>query len=240
MEIKIDNREIKFFVENALFLKAILVLIATLSIFILWSYSIASDFQKVVRALESKDKLKRLNAIAELSKIKAQETTELLTNVVFDKSEDWKVKIIAIRALGEINDPEIVDKLVTIFNNPFLNEECPAIKLNTALSLGKKFNRGTRAVDSLIEALNQDNLLIKEAVIEALGEIGDPKAVPSMISLLEDENFAIKISAIRALEKIGDSRALPFLEKILELNDDILIQQQIIYSLEILKREVSN
>ncbi len=139
MEIKIGNRGIKFFVKNALFLKAFFVLIATLSIFSLRSYSIANDFQEVVKALGSKDKQKRLIAITELSKIKAQEITELLTNVVFDKSEDWKVKIIAIRSLGEINDPEIVDKLVTIFNNPFLNEECPAIKSNTALALGKDF-----------------------------------------------------------------------------------------------------
>ncbi len=92
----------------------------------------------------------------------------------------------------------------------------------------------------MIEALSQDNLLIKEAVIEALGEIGDPKAVPHLISLLEDESFAIKFSAIRALEKIKDSRAIPFLEKVLESNDDILIQKQIISSLEILRKEVSN
>ena len=49
-----------------------------------------------------------------------------------------KVKIRAIRLLGDIPDKRISDKLVTVFNNPFLNEECPAIKWNIAHALGKK------------------------------------------------------------------------------------------------------
>lgn len=216
-----------------------MLLITIFYIFIGYVHCLANDFQEVVKALESKDRQTRLIAIKELSRIKDKEAIDLLLKIAFDKREDWRIKIVAIRLLGEIDDLYITDKLVTIFNNPFLNEECPAIKWNTAIALGKEFNRGTRAVDSLIEALNQDNLLIKEAAIQSLGRIGDPKAVPYIIPYLEDKNFAIRFSAIKALENIGDSRAIPFLERFVDSTNDKLLKHQTISSLKKLRYEIA-
>lgn len=213
-------------------------LFTILYILILYVYSIANDLKEVVKALESKDRQTRLLAIKELSRIKDKEAIEILLKIALDEREDWRIKIITIRLLGEIDDIQITDRLVTIFNDPFLNEECPAIKWNTAIALGKEFNKGTRAVDSLIEALNQDNLLIKEAVIQSLGKIGDPKAILYILPLLEDKSFAIKFSAIKALENIGDSMAIPFLERFIDLTDDMLLKRQAISSLKKLRQEV--
>jgi len=118
----------------------------------------------------------------------------------------------------------VSEMLVKIFNDPFLNNECPAMKWNTAVALGKDFNKGSRAVDSLIDALNYNNLLVREAAIQSLGEIGDSMAVPFLIPALKDKSFAIKFSTIKALGNIGDPQAIPFLKQIAENDNDPYIK----------------
>ena len=91
--------------------------------------------------------------------------------------------------------------------------------------LGRRFNKGTRAVDSLIGALQNDNLLVREAVVQSLGNIGDRVAAPFLIPLLNDRSFAIRLSTIRALENIGNPEAIPFLRKMAEKEKDPYIKE---------------
>jgi HEAT repeat protein len=180
----------------------------------------ASSIDDLMANLHSNDQQIQLLAVEELGKMKDERAIDALLQLVVNRGEDWRIKIKAIRLLGEIADQKVSDKLVTIFNNPFLNEECPAIQWNTAIALGKKFNKGSRAVDSLIGAINHYNLLVREAVIQSLGRIGDSRAVPFLILALHDKRVAIKFSAIKALENIGDPRAIPFLKQIAENDSD--------------------
>jgi HEAT repeat protein len=110
------------------------------------------------------------------------------------------------------------------------------MKWHTAMALGKDFNKGSRAVSALIEALDYGNLLIKEAAIQSLGKIGDPRAVPFLIPALGDKNFAIKYSAIKALENIGDKQAVPFLRQITDNQGDKQIKDVALSALNNFKR----
>lgn len=186
----------------------------------------ATETEELANYLNSKEQSVRISAVEQLGRMKDKNAAEILLRVVFRSTEDWKVKIKAIRALGEFEDPQISDRLVTLFNNPFLNEECPAVKWNTAIALGNRSNRGSRAVDSLINALNHENLIIREAAIQSLGRIGDARAVPYLITALKDDSFAIKASAIEALEKIGDPEAIPFLKQIMEGENEMLLKKK--------------
>jgi len=179
--------------------------------------SIAADMAKIRSDLESHDWRTRLSAVEELGKLRDKESIELLMDVALN--DRWRVRIRAIRFLGEIGDPDTADLLLRIFTNPFLNSECPAIKWHTALALGN-FKNNRKVVDALVEALNYDNLVVREAAIESLGEIGDSKAVPFLLSALKDKSFAIRFSSVRALGKIGDQRAIPYLKEILESDED--------------------
>ena len=85
---------------------------------------------------------------------------------------------------------------------------------------GKNLIRVRGRSDSLIDAINHYNLLVREAVIQSLGRIGDSRAVPFLILALNNKRFAIKFSAIKALENIGDPQAIPFLKKIAENDSD--------------------
>jgi HEAT repeat protein len=186
----------------------------------------AGDFEDLIQNLNSRDTAAQISAVRELAQKRDEKSVEALLTFVFTKAEDWKVKVRAIRLLGEIPSIDVSDKLVTVFNDPFLNDECPAMKWNTAVALGQRFNKGTRAVTTLIEALTYKNLLIQEAAIQSLGKIGDPAAVPYLITALDDSRFAIKYNAIKALENIGSKEAIPFLKKVAEEEKDAFLKEE--------------
>ncbi len=187
--------------------------------------AIAGDIEELIANLQSSNLQTRLLAVEELGRVKDDRAVDTFLEIVIVKGEDWRIKIKVIRLLAEIENPKAEELLVRIFNDPFLNEECPAIKWNTAIALGKDFNKGSRAVDSLIDALNQDNLLVREAAIQSLGKIGDPRAVPFLIQALNDKSFAIKFSTIKALGDIGDPRAIHFIKQLADNDNDPYIKE---------------
>ena len=122
---------------------------------------LAGDFEDLTKNLYGYDIAVQVSAVRELAKRGDERAVEALLKFVFMKTEDWRVKVRAIGLLGDIPSPDVSDKLVTVFNDPFLNDECPAMKWHTAVALGQRFNKGTRAVGTLIEALTYKNLLIQ-------------------------------------------------------------------------------
>jgi HEAT repeat protein len=185
----------------------------------------ATTTDELIANLHSHDERVQMAAVKGLDGIKDKRVVNELLHFLSIEAENWKVKIKVIGLLGEIDDPEVSDRLVTFFNNPFLNEVCPAMKRSTALALGKKFNKGTRAVDSLIGDLGSDDILVREAIIKSLGKIGDWTAVPFIIRALDDKKFAIRLSAVNALGDIGDQRAIPFLKKVADADRDPYIRE---------------
>jgi HEAT repeat protein len=186
----------------------------------------AGDLEDLTKNLYARDINVQVSAVEELAKRGDEKAVEALLKFVFMKTENWKVKIRAIRLLGNIPDAGVSDKLVTIFNDPFLNDECPAMKWNTAVALGHRHNKGTRAVDALIDALGYNNLLIREAAVQSLGRIGDPLSVPYLITALNDDSFAVKYNAVKALENIRSKEAVPFLQKIADAEKDPLLKEE--------------
>ena len=179
-----------------------------------------NNTDKLIKDLKSKDVQTRMQAVEKLGKDINKNTLDIFKKYVFVKTEAWKIKIKAIDFLGTVEDREVSDFLVKIVGNPFLNEGCPAIKRHAIIALGKKFNNGSKAVDALIKELKGDDLLVKEAAIESLGEIGDPEAVPYLIEGLDNKSFAIRLATLRALEQIGDIQVIPYLQRVAEKERD--------------------
>lgn len=189
----------------------------------------------LLSALHSRDNQTRLSAVEKIGKMQDDEATTILMEIAGTKEEDWKIKIRAIRLLGEIGNSRSTDLLLDIFANPFLNETCPSIRWNTALALGH-FKNDARVVEALIKALHYSDLMIREAAIQSLGKIGDPHAVPFIIPALKDKSFAIRRSAIEALSRIGSSEAVPFLKKVSETDNDPFIKSEALSALKALKQ----
>jgi HEAT repeat protein len=185
----------------------------------------ATTTDELIARLHSHDERIQMAAVRGLDGIRDRKVINELLHFLSIEPENWAVKIKVIGLLGKIEDPEVSDRLVTFFNNPFLNQVCPAMKRSTALALGKKFNKGTRAVDSLISDLDSSDIQVREAIIQSLGKIGDSTAVPFIIEVLDDKKFAIRLSAVKALGDIGDPQAIPPLKRVASTDSDPYIRQ---------------
>ena len=90
---------------------------------------------------------------------------------------------------------------------------------------------GYRAVPLLLSALDQPPSEAREAMVETLGEIGDPRAVDTLTPLLEDPERDVRQAAAAALGKIGDSRAVAALWNRIDLDRDTDVRKTVIAAL---------
>ncbi len=90
-----------------------------------------------------------------------------------------------------------------------LSTGLPQVRAAAAVELGRR--RDSNAVPALIEMLEGasvgSNREAGEAIVQALGDIGDRRAVPVLLGLLSSRG-PLQRGAIRALGQIGDERAL--------------------------------
>ena len=92
-----------------------------------------------------------------------------------------------------------------------------------------------KAVPHLLESLTDGVPLVRLAVAEALGKLGDASGVEPLIAHLEDENenLMVRLGVADALAEIGGDRAL---EKLLEIAKDEVSEALRIGALEALGR----
>ncbi len=185
----------------------------------------SSDYQALLKGLNSKYLNDRLYALQSLGSAKDERAVDALIDLLDNKYEDWEIQSKAIRLLGESKNPKSINILLEYLDNVFLNYECPAIKWNTAIALGN-FKNNTRVFEALLNNLYYDNLQVREAVVQSLGAIGNKDAVPYLIPVLKEDSFALKYSAIKALYNIGDSRAIPYLKKFIALEKEAILKKE--------------
>jgi HEAT repeat protein len=61
----------------------------------------------------------------------------------------------------------------------------------------------TRAVEPLIQTLNDADRWVRMAAAWALGRLGDARAVGKLLQALDDEDWLVRTEASRALGRIG-------------------------------------
>ena len=74
----------------------------------------------------------------------------------------------------------------------------------------------TRAVEPLIQVLDDKDKDVRLTAARVLGVIGDARAVESLIQALRDEERVVRMNAATALGRIGDKRAVEPLTNALE------------------------
>jgi HEAT repeat protein len=203
-------------------------LIIFIFIFSISFFSANAAFGQNVKDLEaqldSRDWNVRLAAVEKLGKMRDRKSLNLLIHVAGTRAEYWPVKIKAIQFLGETADPSALQVLLDIYNDPFLNSECPSIKSYAATALGY-FKNSDPAFKALITGIDDPELLTREAVIESLGRLERREAVDILIPLLNDRIFTVRHITIRALANIRDKRAVSHLTKLAESDKDPLIRE---------------
>jgi HEAT repeat protein len=90
------------------------------------------------------------------------------------------------------------------------------IQWQAADALGRM---GEHALDSLLSALKNKNRDVRIGVIEALGEIKNPRAVPVLVELLKDPSIEVRWAAAIALGEMKDPAAVESLQVALRDGD---------------------
>ncbi|MCM1982659.1 HEAT repeat domain-containing protein [Lyngbya confervoides] len=112
-------------------------------------------------------------------------------------SSDKTQRMIAIRAFCEVKDPRATAPLIELLSN-----ECPLVRVSAAYALGR--NPGPRAVQPLIDQLNQDwNGYVRKGVVWALGNCSDPQAIRPLIAALMTDITAVRLWAASSLGQVG-------------------------------------
>ncbi|MCE5313265.1 MAG: HEAT repeat domain-containing protein [Nitrospiraceae bacterium] len=199
-----------------IFLTAAVVLLLALPAF-------SADMRSIEKALDSSDESAKIAAIDELGRIGNDRAVDKLIEIVYSRDHHWTFKTRAMSNLGAIGNPKAIDSLMEMLTSPLQNFDCPSLLSSAARALGH-FKKEQRVVDILIQEINYDNMQVREAIIDALGSIGNKKAVAVLIPRLNDRNFTIRVSVIRALGQIGDPAALMPLENLASSNDPLIAQ----------------
>ena len=170
----------------------------------------------LLKALQHEDWLVRLHAVESLGKTQSKRAVEPLLSVLFN-DRDSAVREDAVRALGEIGDPQAVEHLFTAMREPGLRTlavealgrigDRRAVPVLIDVVTGTSPPKVTRTVAGCGDQWNEE-AITQGAAARALGTIGDERAIPSLIAAL-GPTFT-RAEAAAALAKFG-SKAIPFL-----------------------------
>jgi HEAT repeat protein len=219
-----------FLKYNETFARALFVLFLVAVIGIPGLSSGAEDLQRIREELKHGDWNVRLAAVEKLSNRKDENAIDILIYVTEMRDEYWPVKIKAITLLGDSGNPRAIESLLATFNDSFMNWECPSIKSYAAAALGN-FRDDSRVLEALIEGVGDRELLTREASIQSLGKLRNPKAVPRLLSVLNDKSATVRLSAIKSLEQIGDPQAIPHLRRMAENEGDAVVRGEAVSAL---------
>lgn len=198
-------------------------LLAAAGLFLFASFA-AADMRTIENALDGKDESAKFAAIDELGRIGNDKAVDKLIDIVYSRDHHWTFKTRAMTHLGAIGNPRAIDPLMEMLTSPLQNFDCPSLLSYAARALGH-FRKEQRVVDILIQEINYDNLQVREAIVDALGMIGNRKAVSVLIPMLNDRNFSIRVGVIKALANIADPAAILPLENIAASSGDPVLAQ---------------
>lgn len=131
--------------------------------------------------------------IQEMIKLKDSSHSHILLKLLsLDNEEIIELAINGFCALGE--------ECVTILLDT-LHSLSPVLRKNAARTLGELTS--FRAVDSLIDIINDDEWQVRKSVVRALGEIGDRKAIEPLVNTLSDNVEMVQKQAMESLLHYG-------------------------------------
>ena len=147
----------------------------------------------------------RKHAVHVLGKIGGSDIESALIAKLDDSDE--KVQIEAVYSLGDIGSAFSIRALIGMWRNPESRPLCDAWEVLSS--------RGTRDIQLLLEALNDENSLVRFNTVELLKKIYETSEVPApivpqLVALLKKEpDLPVCREIITALGDLGDSSVTP-------------------------------
>lgn len=179
----------------------------------------------LLEALQHDEWLVRLHAVESLGKTRSHRAVEPLLSALFN-DRDSAVREDAVRALGEIGDPQAIDYLFTAMREPSLRTlavealgrigDPRAVPALIDVVIGGRPPETTRTVAGCGDQWNEE-FITQGAAVRALGTIGDERAIPALVAALGPTQTRAEAAA--SLPKFG-SKVVPFLVPLLSDSQD--------------------
>ncbi len=167
----------------------------------------------LIECLGDRDWRVRHRAIISLQILKDKRAIDPLVNL-FKNEKDPVIKRVIIHNLGEIADEaHTVDFIFSVLSDKsdflyrVLGEKDNFTQQIAVYSLGKIRKPAVATLLKMLKQTDNDAEYLRTDVIEALGNIGDPRALEPIIGVLKHGNWKVRWSAITALEKFKNKRA---------------------------------
>ena len=151
---------------------------------------------------------------------------ELLANVPTDRSHEIRETV--VEKLSNTDNEGVVVPLVEILEE----STQPAQRRNTAWLLGRVADEDgrTRVIDALIEALEDDDQMLRQFAATSLSQLGgeDNKVERRLIKIVEDGDAApdVKGQAVFTLGKVGGDRSRKVLDKIIDETEHDIVRKK--------------
>ena len=117
---------------------------------------------------------------------------------------DGSVRWAAVQLLFNIRDPEIA----SIMEKMLTEDPDPEVRMKV-VSLYKGQEHLSR-LGALVRGLNDYDISVRKASLQALGDIGDPSVVVWITALLRDSDPSVRIEALHTLGRFQDKRKAEF------------------------------
>ena len=154
----------------------------------------ADEVTRQIGRMKSPDSTVRDMAAWKLGKLGDRRAVPTLIQASQD--DEFAVRYSAVSALGEIGDPRAVAALINVLTGPDYPLSVEAQKALLKI--------GSPAVLQVIPVLNHEKTLVRTAVADLLGELGDKRAIEPLLAALDDRS--IRASVTKALAKLADKR----------------------------------
>jgi len=123
------------------------------------------------------------------------------------RSQYPEVRVAAAKALAQTDNPETVSALATALRNDREKD----VRVAAAQSLGELGDES--ATESLLRALNDENVSVRESAARALANFKGEDVVKSLTGLLNENTTPVAIAAAESLGQVGSAKAVePLLE----------------------------
>jgi HEAT repeat protein len=148
------------------------------------------------------------------------DTTVIPHLVIALQDEVVDIRLAAAQALGQIGDASAIPHLVTDLQQYKVSWVRAAAGRASAEAL-VQILVNTADIPHLLTILQDQEMEMREAAAQALGQIGNASTIPQLITAMqEDKEYGVRRVAAAALGQIGDASAVPYLTTALQQNQD--------------------
>jgi HEAT repeat protein len=210
------------------------------------------DLTALSLKLESRDLKDRMVALASLREVPAEYAFPLIKKVLKDENlqlrsmavfalgikataesypilvgllendPDYGIRADAAGALGYLEDPRAFNSLV----RAFYEDTDWLVRFSAAVALGNL--KDLRAFDVLIQALDSQEVVIQQAAIAALGEIGAVNAVEHILRFVGADDWLVRQRLAEALGAMPGEKTLSALKYLAKDQNNNVAQSAVI------------